>query len=126
MGMNNSQKEKQKTTARKKRLFFVVLTSSLLVLSSIAAAAALLPINNNNSAFAAINCDLTDDGQTLEQECTGGAKLDDPNVSGGGGGRSTCTTDLSTFDQTCTSSGGVGANTEDFSGWRRKSDNKRF
>jgi hypothetical protein len=37
-------------------------------------------------------------------------------VSGGGGGRSTCTTDLSTFDQTCTSSGGVGANTEDFSG----------
>ena len=97
----------------------VVTLVSVLCLSSIAATQLLSA--NNYAAFAAMNCDFVDNGETIEQECSGGQgspgfATEDPNAVGGTGGHFTCTTDLSSFENTCTSTFGTGGRSEDFTG----------
>lgn len=94
-------------TTRITKLSFVLLTSALLVLSSIAAAQ--LPGTNSNVAFAAQDCDVTEETEeTVEFVCIGGVG----GRSSGQGGHETCTFDKSTGRNTCTTSGGGGGRVE--------------
>ena len=94
-------------TTRMTKLSFVLLTSALLVLSSIAAAQLL--VTDNNVAFAAQDCDVTEETEeTVEFVCSGGVG----GRSVGQGGHQTCTFDISTGRNTCTTSGGGGGRVE--------------
>jgi hypothetical protein len=71
-------------------------------------------LSDNNAAITAVNCDSVITEETEESSCVGGSSCEFGFQVGGGGGRQTCTTDLSTSDTSCTTSGGHGFHSEDF------------